>query len=96
MLPRPPGGGEDARLQSAGKRVRFPGIHVWSDVFGEDRTGPYRLPAVKEERSARGRDDPGADRAIVHAKIACLRSPVKGVGLLCPTRARAVFADLAM
>ena len=49
---------EDAHLQSAGRRVRLPGIHVRSDVFGEDRQGPYRLPAVKEERPARGREDP--------------------------------------
>ena len=53
-------------LQSAGRRVRLPGLHVRADVFGEDRPSPYRLPAVKEEHSARGRENPRADRAIVH------------------------------
>ncbi len=48
--------GEDAHLQSAGGRVRLPGLHVRADVFGEDRKGPYRLPALKEERPARGRE----------------------------------------
>ena len=37
---------------------------VRADVFGEDRPGPHRLPAIKEEHSARGRDDPSADRPI--------------------------------
>ena len=46
--------GEDTHLQSAGRRVRLPGIHVRANVFGEDRPGPYRLPAVKEKHSARG------------------------------------------
>ncbi|HTX53785.1 MAG TPA: reverse transcriptase domain-containing protein, partial [Candidatus Baltobacteraceae bacterium] len=32
--------GEDAHLRSAGGRVRFPGLHVRADVFGEDRQGP--------------------------------------------------------
>ena len=36
-------------LQSAGRRVRLPGIHVRANVFGEDRPGSYRLPAVKEK-----------------------------------------------
>ena len=54
--------GEDTDLQSAGRRVRFPGIHVRANVFGEDRRGPYRLPAVKEKHSARGRESPRADR----------------------------------
>ena len=58
--------GEDAHLQSAGGRVRLPGLHVRADVFGEDRPSPYRLPAVKEKHSARGRESPRADRAIMH------------------------------
>ena len=29
-----------------------------------DRPGPYRLPAIKEKHSARGREDPNADRPI--------------------------------
>ncbi len=41
----------------------FPGLHVRADVFGEDRPSPYRLPAIKEEPSARGRESPRADRA---------------------------------
>ena len=48
--------GEDTDLQSAGKRVRLSGLHVRADVFREDRPGPYRLPAIKEEHSARGRE----------------------------------------
>ena len=47
-----------------GGRVRFPGIHVRANVFSEDRRGPYRLPAVKEKHSARGRESPRADRPI--------------------------------
>src|SRR5271166_6663152 len=54
--------GEDAHLQSAGGRVRLPGLHVRADVFGEDRSGPYRLSAVKEKHSARGRENPRSDR----------------------------------
>ena len=46
--------GEDTHLQSAGRRVRLSGIHVRANVFGEDRPGAYRLPAVKEKHSARG------------------------------------------
>jgi Reverse transcriptase (RNA-dependent DNA polymerase) len=57
---------EDTHLQSAGRRVRLPGLHVRADVFGEDRPSPYRLPAVKEKHSARGRESPRADRPIVH------------------------------
>jgi group II intron reverse transcriptase/maturase len=53
---------KDTDLHSAGRRVRLPGIHVRTDVFGEDRGGPYRLPAVKEKHSARGRESPRADR----------------------------------
>ena len=56
--------GEDTDLQSAGRRVRLPGLHVRANVFGEDRPGPYRLPAVKEKHSARGREGPRADRPI--------------------------------
>ena len=40
--------GEDAHLQSAGRRVRLSGIHVRANVFGEDRPSSYRLPAVKK------------------------------------------------
>ena len=56
--------GEDTDLQGAGRRVRLPGIHVRANVFGEDRPGPYRLPAVKEKHSAGGRESPRADRPI--------------------------------
>src|SRR5271155_3434511 len=56
--------GEDTHLQSAGRGVRLPGIHVRADVFGEDRPSSYRLPAVKEEHQARGRESPRADRPI--------------------------------
>src|SRR5271165_4879292 len=58
--------GEYTDLQSAGRRVRLPGIHVRANVFGEDRPGPDRLPAVKEKHSARGREGPRADRPIGH------------------------------
>src|ERR1700733_4596269 len=58
--------GEDADLQGAGRRVRLPGLHVRADVFGEDRASSYRLPAVKEEHSVRGRESPRADRVIMH------------------------------
>ena len=46
-----PEGGFD--IQSSGRRVRHPGIHVRANVFGEDRSSPYRLPAVKEKQEAR-------------------------------------------
>jgi group II intron reverse transcriptase/maturase len=42
----------------------LPQLHVRSNVFGEDRQGPYRLPAFEEEHSARGREGPRADRPI--------------------------------
>src|SRR5208282_1558387 len=58
--------GENTNLQSAGGRVRLPGIHVRADVFGEDRPSSYRLPAIKEEHQARGRESPRADRPIMH------------------------------
>src|SRR5271157_5206750 len=54
--------GEDAHLQSAGGRVRLSGLHVRTDVLGEDRPSPYRPPAIKEEHSARGRESSRADR----------------------------------
>ena len=56
--------GKDTDLQSARRRVRLSGIHVRANVFGEDRPSPYRLPAVKEKHSARGRETPRADRPI--------------------------------
>ena len=40
--------GQDAHLQSAGRRVRLSGIHVRANVFSEDQASSYRLPAVKE------------------------------------------------
>ena len=58
--------GKDAHLQSAGRRVRLSGIYVRANVFGEDRPSSYRLPAVKEKHSARGREGPRADRPIGH------------------------------
>ena len=42
----------------------FLGYTFGRDVLGEDRRGPYRLPAVKEKHSARGRESPRADRPI--------------------------------
>ena len=50
-------------LQSAGRRVRL----FWDIRSGEcfrrdDRPSSYRLPAVKEKHSARGREGPRADR----------------------------------
>ena len=42
----------------------FLGYTFGRDVFGEDRPSPYRLPAVKEKHSARGRESPRADRPI--------------------------------
>src|SRR5271154_5564017 len=61
--------GEDTHLQSAGRGVRLPGIHVRADVFGEDRPRSYRLPAIKEEHQARGRESPRADRPIGATKL---------------------------
>ena len=34
--------------------IRLPGIHVWADVFTEDRPGAPGLPAVEEEHQAHG------------------------------------------
>src|SRR4051812_25743487 len=31
--------GEDTNLQGPGRRVRLPGVHVWADVFSENRKG---------------------------------------------------------
>src|SRR5712675_1603241 len=31
--------GEDTNLQGAGRGVRLPGVHVWADVFSENRPG---------------------------------------------------------
>src|SRR5258708_9102601 len=40
--------GEDTNLQGAGRRVRLPGVHVWADVFGENRPGtPGYRPSKK-------------------------------------------------
>src|SRR5208283_3123849 len=53
-------------LREAGGEIPSAYSPVRADVFGEDRPSPYRLPAVKEKHSARGRENPRADRAIVH------------------------------
>ncbi len=54
--------GEDTNLQGAGRGVRLPGIHVRTDVLGEDRPGTPGTPAIKEKHQARGRESPRADR----------------------------------
>src|SRR5208337_4418789 len=53
-------------LREAGGEIPSAYSPVRANVFGEDRSSPYRLPAVKEEHSARGREDPRADRPIGH------------------------------
>jgi hypothetical protein len=50
-------------LLGTGRSVRLPVIHR-ANVFGEDRPSSYRLPAVKEKHSARGRESPRADQPI--------------------------------
>ena len=40
------------------RRVRLPGLHVWADVFEDDRQGPLGHAAVEEEHPAHGREDP--------------------------------------
>src|SRR5271170_4211903 len=56
--------GEDTNLQGTGRRVRLPGIHVWADVFSENRQGPPGATAIKEEHQAHGRESPCADGPI--------------------------------
>jgi hypothetical protein len=51
-------------IQGPGRRVRLLGLHVRADVFGEDRPGTPRLPAVEEEHPAHGREDSCADRPL--------------------------------
>src|SRR5271166_2131082 len=51
-------------LREAGGEIPSAYSPVRANVFGEDRPSPYRLPAVKEKHSARGRESPRADRPI--------------------------------
>ncbi len=53
--------GEDTNLHGAGRRVRLSGVHVWTDVFGENRPGAPGIPAIEEEHQAHGRENPCAD-----------------------------------
>ena len=46
-------------------RVRLPGVHVWADVFSENRKGVSGVPAIEEEHQAHGRERPRADDPIV-------------------------------
>ena len=55
--------GEDTNLQGTGRRVRLPGLHVWADVFDEDRPGLPGHAAIEEEHPAHGREGPCADRS---------------------------------
>ena len=45
---------KDTNLQGPGRRVRFPGLHVRTDVFCENRPGAPGLPAIEEEHQAHG------------------------------------------
>jgi retron-type reverse transcriptase len=45
---------KDTNLQGAGRKVRLPGILIRVDVFGEDRKGVPRVPALEEEHQAYG------------------------------------------
>ncbi len=56
--------GEDTDLQGPGRRVRFPGVHVWADVFGTHGASKTGLPAVEEEHPAHGRQSPCAHRPL--------------------------------
>jgi RNA-directed DNA polymerase len=53
--------GEDTNLQGAGRRVRLPGLHVRTNVFGENRPGAPGIPAIEEEHPAHGGEDPCTD-----------------------------------
>ena len=53
--------GEDANLQGAGRRVRLPGLLVWADVFGENRSGVPGISAIEEEHQAHGGEHPCDD-----------------------------------
>ena len=55
---------EKTESQGAGRRVRLPGIHVRTDVFGENRPGTSGSTAIKEKHPAHGRESPCADRPI--------------------------------
>src|SRR6516164_9139075 len=55
---------EDTDLQGSGRGVRFPGIFVWADVFGENRSGTPGIPAIEEQHPAHGREDPCDDRPL--------------------------------
>jgi RNA-directed DNA polymerase len=46
--------GEDTNLQGTGRRVRFSGLHVRTNVFCENRPGAPGLPAIEEEHQAHG------------------------------------------
>jgi hypothetical protein len=57
--------GEDANLQSAGRRVHLPGLLVRADVFSENRKSVPGVPAIDKEHQAHGRERPCADDPIV-------------------------------
>src|ERR1700692_1169096 len=57
--------GEDTSLQGTGRGVRLLGLHVWADVFSENRKGVSGVPAIAEEHQAHGRERPRADDPIV-------------------------------
>jgi len=45
---------EDTNLQGPGRRVRFSGLHVRTNVFCENRPGAPGLSAIEEEHQAHG------------------------------------------
>ena len=85
--------GEDTNLQGPGRRVRLPGLHVWADVFADDRQGPSGHAAVEEEHPAHGREDPCADRTVDdvardHGAGGQVEPHVARLGELLPSRDR--------
>jgi len=85
--------GEDANLQGAGRIVRFPGLHVWADVFGDDWEGPSRHAAVQEEHPAHGGKAPCDDSNVDdvardHADGGQVEPHVTRLGELLPSRDR--------
>ena len=77
-----------ARGRSAGHALRREIIRV------PTRPRPASRGFSRATLSRKPNTPPG--RALRPAKIASLRSPVKGVGLICPPRACAVFVGLAI
>src|SRR5712664_646896 len=56
--------GEDTNLQGPGRRVRFSGLHVRTNVFCENRPGTPGISAIAEEHPAHGGEHSRADRPI--------------------------------